>query len=202
MYWNRSEEDTELIITGQKPRLETLNKRPHIVVVPGSLSWGNLSLDQLKKRSSATGAKTHTDLISQTMAYHCQAKEGNLASNLAWYSSFYTVVFRNMIQKHGKLHYIQPSPSISAESGPTAFTGPLVTDEIVSVVTHFPIFWQPQWRVTSPAPIARQIGFNLGVRQPTVPTNFGGKAIYRSIPIEDYAEAPIGLTQSMNIDLE
>ena len=202
MHWSKDPEASELIVTGQKPRLEVLNKRPHIVVVPGAFSWSNLSFDQLQHRSSSTGTKTHTDLISQTIAYHCQAKEGNLAANLAWYASFYTIVFRSMIQRQGKLHYVKPSPSTSAESGPTAFTGPLVSDEITSVIVHFPIFWQPKWKITPPAPVARQIGFSLGMRQPTVPTNFGGKAIYRSIPIEQYTEVPVGLTQQVDVDLK
>ena len=202
MHWSRNEDSSELIITGQKPRVEALNKRPHIVVIPGPFSWGNLSFDQLQARNSITGTKTHTDLVSQTIGYHCQAKEGNLASSLAWFASFYTIVFRNMIQRQGQLHYVKPSPTTTSESGPTAFTGPLVTEELVSVVVNFPIFWQPKWKITPPAPIARQIGFTLGMRQPTVPTNFGGKAIYRSIPIEDYAERPVSLNQTVNVDLE
>lgn len=200
MFWSRSEEESELIITGQKPRVEALNKRPHIVVIPGPFAWANLGFDQLQRKSMASGQRTHTDLISQTVAFHCQAKEGNFAQQLAWYASYHTIMFRRMLMRQGNLHHVAPNVQVSAETAPTAFTGQLTSEEIVSVVVQIPVYWQPQWTIRDPAPILQRFRVNLGVKQPTAPQSFGGRPVYRSIPIDEYVETPVTLNQETVVE--
>lgn len=200
MYWSKSDEESELVITGQKPRLESINDRPHIVVIPGPYAWANIGLDQLQRKSMATGERTHTDLISQSVAYHCQASEGNFASQLAWYSTYYTIMFRRILMRQGKLHHVGPNVQISAETSPTAYTGPLATEEIISVVGQVPVYWQPQWKVRDPAPVLKKFELKLGVKQPRTLLSFGGKPVYRTIPIEEYEETPVSLTQDVNVE--
>lgn len=200
MHWSHDEEKTELIITSQKPALEAVEKRPHLVVTLGPFAWANLGLDQLQRKSMKSGERVHTDLISTTVAYHCQAKDGNFANTLAWYASSYTIKFRRMLMKQGKLHQVSPSVQVSAETSPTAFTGQLATEEIVSVVVQIPVFWQPQWRIRDPAPILRGIRTNLQIKVPALPLSFGGRPVYRSIPIDEYKESETSFTQTTVTD--
>lgn len=165
--WRPEEENSELLITDQKPRLDALEKKPHITCVLGSAAWGNLGLDQMQKRDMAFGTeRTHTDLVSMTIAYHCQAREGLHARRIAWYSSFFTNVYRRIIMKEGRLHQIGVNHQISAETAPTTYTGPTAESEIISVVVTVPFYWQPQWRIRDVSEVFRQIRFTMNVSTP------------------------------------
>jgi len=169
MRWTPSEEDTELIITAEKPRLDAVMKTPHITCVLGAARWANLSLDQLRNLRYSDGRRVHTDLVSMTVAFHCQAKEGIHARRLAWNSSFFTNVHRRTIQRAAEIHHVSPQHDISAESPPTTYQGPTVEEEIVAVVATVPFYWQPQWRITKPATLWRNIRLNLGARVDLMP---------------------------------
>lgn len=191
-------EDSELIITAEKPMVEHLDKRPHIVVVLGAGQWANISLDQLQGMTFATGQRTHTDLYSSTVAYHCQAKGGLQARRLAWFASFYTIVLRRILMRQGELHHVAPNLSVSAETGPTAFSGKRVETETVSVVVTVPFFWQPQWRITPPSETLQNVGVSLNLKELGVPLTPSGRPAY-SIPIDQYQERPVVLTQSIEV---
>jgi hypothetical protein len=168
MHWlgnfgDDGDEVSEMVLTAEKPNLETVEKVPHIVCVLGSAQWSVLGLDQMQKTSMKTGERTHTDLIPMTVAYHCQAKSGMLARRMAWYSAWATVAFRRLIMKQGKIHQVSPQLSIGPETGPTAYTGQLASEEVVSVVVTVPFYWQPQWRIREPAPTLAAVKFDLGV---------------------------------------
>jgi len=163
--WSPQEEDTEVIITAEKPKVDALEKIPHITCVLGGSQWGNTSLDQLQGLKYSNGQRTHTDLLSCTMSYHCQAKEGLVARRLAWNCSFYTNVFRRILMKVGGIHHVAPSHSTSPESPPSVYTGPLAETELVSVVVTVPFFWQVQWRITKPAELWRAIRVNMTVNK-------------------------------------
>ena len=97
MHWTDNEETTELIITAEKPRVESLEKVPHIVVALGQSNFAQLGMDQLQSLNMSTGARTHSDLVPVTIAYHCQAKEGLHARRLAWYSCTGTMMFKRLV---------------------------------------------------------------------------------------------------------
>jgi hypothetical protein len=164
--WAPSWEDTEVVITAEKPVCEAMEKLPHIVCILGSSQWANLGFDQLQKLKIQTGERQHTDLISCTMSYHCQAKEGLVARRLAWYSSYMTNVFVRLLQRIGGIHHVVRNHSISAETPPTAFTGPLSSSELVSVVATIPFHWQVQWRIRTPAELWRNMKMALNVNKP------------------------------------
>lgn len=168
MHWvgnqgDDADETTEMVITGEKPNLQTLEKVPHLVVVLGSATWAVLGLDQLQKLSMKTGQRQHTDLVPMTVAYHCQAKIGSLARRIAWYAAYGTIMFRRLIMKHGGLHQLSPALNLGSETGPSAYTGSLASEEVTSVVVTVPFFWQPQWRIRDPAPVLAAIDVALNV---------------------------------------
>jgi hypothetical protein len=187
MHWHKDEKSTEMIISSEKPRLESLEKTPHITVILGSAQWAQLGLDQLQKQKMGTGERTHTDLMPLTVAYHCQGKEGLHCRRMAWFASQGTTMFRRMIMRQGKIFQVAMNHSITAESPPTAFTGPLASEELVSVVVTVPVFWQPQWRIRDPAPTLQKYEFSLRVRPAQVqpPKIHGRPAI--SIPMDQPA---------------
>ncbi len=164
MRWLPDEKTTEMIISSEKPRLEALQKTPHLTAIVGAASWAQLGLDQMQKTKMSTGERTHTDLIPLTVAYHCQTKEGTHARRIAWYASFGTNVLRRVIMRQGKLHQVAMNHTISGESDPTAYVGQLANEEMVSVVVTVPFFWQPQWVIRDPAPLLREIRAELSVR--------------------------------------
>jgi hypothetical protein len=186
MWWNRDEDVTEMIISAEKPRLEALQKTPHVTTIIGASQWGNLGHDQLQRRAMAREERTHTDLVSSTITLHCQGKEGTHCRRIAWYSSHYITIFRRMIMRQGGLHQVGTNHQISAESGPTAFLGKLTTEELVSVVVTVPFYWQPQWFIQEPRALLERIETTLQVRRYKLrPFAVKGRPAY-SIPIDEF----------------
>jgi len=167
MKWRPNEETTELLITAEKPRLEAVEKKPHITCVFGEGEWAVLGIDQLmNQKMMSNGERKHSDLYSATMSFHCQCREGMHARRLAWNASYFTNVYRRVLIKGGGLHQVGMKHRISAESGPTAYTGPLSEEKIVSVVVTIPFYWQPQWLIRDSSYVFRQMSMNLGVSPP------------------------------------
>jgi len=167
MKWRPDEETTEILITDQKPRLDAVEKKPHITCVFGEGQWAVLGIDQLmNQKMMTTGERKHSDLISSTISYHCQAREGTFARRIAWNASYFTNVFRRVIIKGGGLHQVGMKHVITPESGPTVYTGPLSEEKIVSVVVTIPFYWQSQWLIRDPAHLFRQWKMTLSVSKP------------------------------------
>lgn len=163
--WHSNLEQTELIISGEKPVLSVIEKKPHICCILGAGRWAGTSLDQLKSLRFSDGSRQHTDLMPFTMAYHCQAKNGVTARRTALVSSLMTNVFRRTIHRAGGIHNVDVRHELSAESPPTAFTGPTAKTDAVSVVVTVPFYWQVQWRITEPAELWRQVRVQLAVME-------------------------------------
>jgi hypothetical protein len=187
-------ENTEIIITAEKPKLDAIGKTPHVVCVLGAARWSGIGLDQLQKLQFATGKRTHTDLIPCTVTYHCQAKEGLVAGDLAWLCSFYTNAYRRAIMKGGGLHHVGVQHEISSESPASAYSGPLVNSEIVSVKVTVPFFWQPQWTAT-PQGVSlfnkmkmhlrtEMCGLSSGRQAHVNPPQYKGKPVISSTPLD------------------
>lgn len=203
MKWRPNEETTELLITDQKPRLEAVEKKPHITCVFGEGQWSVLGIDQLRnQKMMSTGERTHTDLFSSTMSYHCQAREGLHARRLAWYASYFTNVYRRIVIKGGGLHQVGMKHNITAESGPTVYTGPLSEEKIVSVVVTIPFYWQPQWIIRDPSAVWRQVSISMDVSRPAKRYSAGAAAAVKGAsmygrpvhPVDTRPEDPV-LTQ-------
>jgi hypothetical protein len=161
--WNPEPETSEIVISAEKPQLSAIEKRPHITCILGASRWAGIGLDQMKNVRSSDGMRTHTDLVPSIMAYHCQAAEGVVATRIAWLSSWMTAVFRRIIHRAGNIHHVDPKHEISAETPPTAFSGPTAKSDCVSVVVTVPFYWQPQWRITEPAELWRRVIVELSV---------------------------------------
>jgi len=167
MRWRPLEEQSELIISDQKPRLDAVEKKPHITCVFGAGQWAGLGLDQHQRsQPMSNGERVHTDLISSTISYHCQAREGLHARRLAWNASYFTNVYRRIIMKGGGLHHVGVRHQIGPESGPTAYTGPLAEEKAVSAVVSIPFYWQPQWLIREPSTVWRSMVLNMAVGKP------------------------------------
>lgn len=200
MKWRSNEETTELLITAEKPRLDAVEKKPHITCVFGEGQWAVLGIDQMMNvKMTGAGERKHSDLYSATMAYHCQAREGLHARRIAWNASYFTNVYRRVLIKGGGLHQVGMKHSIGPESGPSVYTGPLSEEKIVSVVVTIPFYWQPQWIIRDPAVTFRQMSMNLGVSRPARRFSAGEAAqikqasIYGKplVPIETKPEDPV-----------
>jgi hypothetical protein len=193
--WRPDEKTTELVITHEKPKLEAIEKMPHIVCVTGSGQWSNLGLDQMQTTKMLTGQRTHTDLLPMTMAYHCQAREGLHARRMAWNASLYTNVLRRLLMGTNKLHHVAPSSSISAESGPTAYVGPTSEEEIVSVVVTVPFYLQPAWTIKDPSHVLRKFDMAFRVRDTTLrPPRIKGRPA-KTLTQEDHDTTPPAVVQ-------
>jgi len=208
MRWRPNEETTELIISDQKPRLDACEKKPHITCVFGAGQWAGLGLDQFQKgKPMSNGERTHTDLVSSTVAYHCQAREGLHARRLAWNASYFTNVFRRIIMKGGGLHHVGVRHQIGPETGPTAFTGPLAEEKIVSVVATIPFYWQPQWLIRDPSTVWRSMVMNFSVGKPARRFSAGEAAQLKRASIYGRPVQPVptrpeepSLHQTMRLD--
>jgi len=206
MRWRPEQEDTEIIITAEKPVLDAVGKLPHIVCVLGAARWANMTLDQMREVRHSDGRRVHCDLMPMTIAYHCQAKEGMVARRIAWYASLYTNVFRRVIMRGGQLHQVSPAHEISAESGPTAYTGPVSDNEIVSVVVTVPFYWQAQWRITRPAELWRSLKMEMEISKAGTPAGVRVSSLRKPLvngrPVECYPldKKSVAFTQTMLVN--
>jgi len=193
MKWRPNEENTEIVISDQKPRLDAVEKKPHITCVFGDGQWAGLGLDQMQKlKLTGTGDRTHTDLVSSTITYHCQSREGLHARRIAWNASYFTNVFRRVLMKGGGLHHVGVRHSISAESGPSVYTGPLPEEKIISVQVTIPFYWQPQWLIREPAETFRAFSINMDVTKPRKRFSAGEQAAaLKQASIYGKAVAPV-----------
>lgn len=185
MKWQPNVETSEMIITAEKPELPAIEKVPHITCILGSGRWSGMGIDQMQKTVMGTGARTHTDLIPMTMAYHCQAKEGLVARRIAWNASFYTNVLRRVLIKAGHLHQVAVNHEIGSESAATAYSGPTAKADVVSVVVTVPFYWQPQWIIKDPSEVWRRVVVNLSVYKGRLPkiTNVVGPPRVKGKPV-------------------
>jgi len=167
MRWRPDLTTTELLITGEKPKLEEIEKRPHITCVLGGGRWTGMGLDQLQKLQVSTGERQHTDLMPMTMSYHCQAKEGVVARRIAFFASISTNQLRRILMRIGGLHHVGVQHNISPEGPVTQFAasrdGALSENELVEVVVNIPFYWQPQWRIKKPSEVWRRMQLSLRV---------------------------------------
>jgi hypothetical protein len=163
--WSPNEETSELVITSEKPVLEAIEKRPHITCVLGTGQFTGLGLDQLQAQRASDGRRTHTDLMSMNMTYHCQAKEGVHARRMAWNASQWTIALRRIIMRVGGLHDVGVKHHLSPEGSITQFTGPKVENELVEVIVNVPFYWQPQWRISRPSTVWRRMELTLRVNE-------------------------------------
>ena len=191
-HWSPDLEDTELIITAEKPRIDAIEKTPHVVCILGMSRWSGVGIDQLENLQFDTGKRKHTDLMPCTVTYYCMAKEGLVAGDLAWLCSFYTNAYRRSIIKGGNLHDISVRHEISAESPATAITGPLVNDAVVSVQVTVPFYWQVQWTAEPRAVLFNNINMHLktemlglssGRQTKTSPPQYKGKPLVSLNPL-------------------
>lgn len=190
--WDPDETTAECMITAEKPTLSEIEKLPHITCILGAGQWNNVSMDQLQALRSSDARRTHTDLMSMTMSYHCQAKEDLDAHRLSWNASFFTNVFRRLIHQAGSIHHVAPNHHISAVTGATAYSGAKAENEIVAVVVTVPFYWQPQWRITKPAELWKRMVVSLSINearpyqtqpQQIRPPTVGGRPV-TTVPIE------------------
>jgi hypothetical protein len=177
--WKPDDENTEILITAEKPRLEAVEKTPHITCVLGSGQWSGLGLDQFQTHRASDGQRTHTDLMPMSMSYHCQAKEGMVARRLAWNASLGTIQLRRILMRVGGLHHVAPQHSISPEGPITQFTGPTVENELVEVVVNVPFYWQPQWRIRRASEVWRRMSITMNVNEASPMYSAGRAAVLR-----------------------
>lgn len=161
MKWSPDEENSEIIITAEKPAITAIEKTPHIVCTVGSKRWSGIGLDQLQGMRISNAQRTHTDLIPGTITYHCQAREGLTAQRIAWNASLFTNIYRRVIIREGGFVNVGVQHEISPESAASAYTGQLVGDEIVSVQVMVPYYWQYQWKIVEPAYLFEKMRISL-----------------------------------------
>lgn len=164
MQWNPKPENSELIITAEKPVLEEVEKRPHITCVLGGAQFSGLGLDQLQHQRASDGQRVHTDLVPMSITYHCMAKEGLQARRVAWNSSFYTIILRRIIMRVGGLFQVGVRHQISPESPASQLSGPSVDNRLVEVTVNVPFYWQPQWRIKRASEVWRRMKIQMRVK--------------------------------------
>jgi hypothetical protein len=195
MKWNPNEETSEIVITGEKPMLEAIEKRPHITCVLGAGRFSGLGLDQLQTQRASDGQRTHTDLMPMSIGYHCQAKPSEHPRRIAWNALYYTVILRRIIMRVGGLFQVGNTPSMGPEGDITQFTGPSVDTPLVEVPVVVPFYWQPQWRISRPSEVWRRMVMTMNVN-PAQPHYSAGRAMklrppmVKGVPVQTRPLAP------------
>lgn len=153
MMWAPSEEDTEIVISAEKPSLEALEKRPHITCVFGGYSFSGMGFDQMQDISVSQGIRTHTDLVSSSVTFHVAAKNGMNSRRIAYNAAHYTNILKKLIIKAGGLFMVGPRINVTPEGPPSQYQGQTVDPDLIESRVTVPFYWQPQWRITDPGKV-------------------------------------------------
>ena len=117
--WSFDDEESEILITGETPvNIDTPHKRPIISIVRGQSLWDSTSRDGLQSLSLTTSDKTFTDTASGTMVLNCLSKEPVEAQYIAWICFTHIRIFKEVIQKYGRLHAISNQLQIGPVTPP------------------------------------------------------------------------------------
>lgn len=105
--WSFNDEETELLITGESPvNIDTPHKRPVISVVRSTTAWNSTSRDGLQVMSLTTNDRRFSDVASGTMVINCLSKNPVETQELAWICFTHIRLFRQVIQRYGRIHSI------------------------------------------------------------------------------------------------
>jgi len=193
--WRPNEEETDLVITTEKPTGEQISAKPYICVVLGPYRFsGTGGIDLLQSQNMATGERKHTDLMPGTVSYHCTASSGAHAGRMAGDAARRTVQLKRLLTRIGGLFKIG-LPQITGETEPGYLTGPLASDEVVAVVATIPIFWQEQWLISrNGLSVLQRIATTMGLYEAHAKVSAGRVARVRAPSIRGRVvqTAPLG----------
>jgi hypothetical protein len=101
--WDASNEITEIMITDKNTfNLDTVEKRPAIIVARGPLVWTNQSgLDKMLSLDRRTGKKTYTDLIQSSVTVNIISRNGLESESIAYDVCWGVQAFRGALRKVG-----------------------------------------------------------------------------------------------------
>lgn len=157
--WVLDPNTTEIDISSQsKLARETVERRPAIIVSRGTVSMGNIAMDQFSAYDDSTGRRTHTDLVSMQVQVNCLSKELYEAQRIAHICAMATRRLKRSLMKAG-IHRVGEELVISGATPPGSFV-PGADNEIVMVSVSIPIWFQDWWTVE---PIDKTLLRNLDV---------------------------------------
>lgn len=180
--WSNDEELTEIAITDQAPiPRQVIERRPAIVTMRGPAQFANLTLDQMRKIDTRTGAKERTDIVACTMTVNCIAKLGVEAQRIGWIVMRHLRTFKGMIQKYGNITKVGDEVTIGPESPPGAMVSGEVDPAWSMVTVHSPFFFQ--WTEVDTPNSVRLRGIELRLQSAMLPlatTDTQAAAEYRA----------------------
>jgi hypothetical protein len=150
--WSPNVTETEIVITDQNPAgMEKTNKRPFIITKRGPAVVPGVSRDLTLERSFDGSVKKFGFMVRSTMTFVCVAKYGVEAQNIAYHIAKMIEVFKPLIQRSGRIHFINNQIQITPETEPGSLIPgssfpewkavqvvvPFVVQDVISVEDNF-----------------------------------------------------------------
>lgn len=196
--WSDDEKLSEISITDQAPiPRDRIEQRPAIVAMRGPAQFGNLTLDQVRKVDTRTGAKERTDLVACTMTLNCIAKMGPEAQRIGWIVMRHLRSLKEMIHQAG-VHKVGDEVSIGPESPPGSMVQGESDSEWAMVTVFSPFFFQ--WtEITTPADAPRfrhiEMHIRAGLAHPAAVTTAAAQEVREFLSPPTIRGRPIGQAQ-------
>lgn len=187
--WLSDEKLTDIIISDQAVSgRDAVEKRPALVIARGTVSYGNLSFDQMSgpvmqtgeassltpSTNPKTGLHRHTDLNSGSVSVTCISSKAAEAQLLAHRVAMSTRRLKRTLMKMG-IFRVGEDLQIGAESAPGAMGGG-DPEEMYGVTVIIPFFWQDFWSVE---PVDKNLLKSL---QAIVPSNSTQTLVLNTVP--------------------
>lgn len=197
MYQWRPNEETEIRITGGYPiDLDKNEQRPAIVVERTEGRWSGVSQTGVATESLLEGTRTHADMMSSAMIIHCIARNGEVASGIAWWVFRWTPVFHGVLQKWGGIQSVSLQLTLGKQSDPGQIVSGSSFPEVIDVPVTSPFFLGVSTRYAKAQDsdfqsIARDITMTMesGLGLPTAATERRSKA---EGPVKDVSRELVG----------
>lgn len=141
--WDPNMDMTEIVITDQNPdKIEKTNTRPIVATARGPATWAGTSTGQSIRHDLASPRTTYTDLIGTSMTLSVVAREGLEAQNLAYFIFRMIPVFKESIQRLGRIHAIGTNITLTQETQQGALVPGSSSPEWKMVQIIIPFFVQ------------------------------------------------------------
>jgi hypothetical protein len=150
--WSPDAELTEIVITGAYPlTLEVVNVRPAIVIVHGSSSFLNMSMNNFEKMNMMTGNKVHRDILACNAVLNIVSRTGAEATRIASFVARNIKALQVFLQRQGPFTRIGHDITIGSESPPGVLLPDGDDGGAVNVQVIVPFFVPHRWEVLQPA---------------------------------------------------
>lgn len=148
-HWDAIQKESEIFISDQKSvNQELLVARPALLFHRGNINTVDIAIRNIQSGDAVNSEHSFSDLMPGVMTVNCIAREGVVATRLAWTLFNFIRRFNNYFIIGTPIHDMGKHMSIGAESEPGALIAGDSQPNATLVVLSAPYSFQDSWKIS------------------------------------------------------